>query len=486
MEESKLLSNRRIEKLNSKTDYLGIINKGDLIKQFLKGSTSSIDEIKMFALYGEWGSGKSTLMKYLQDELSGDFNTFFFEAWEYEKDENLAMSLLEYITFESKTPSEEFYQDVLKYGGRILRGMGKSIKLNIPLFTNGPGIELNPAAFVEEMTKSEEISFYEALKKFKLEFNRLEDYITKGNNHKYNIVFIDDLDRCEPEQVLNLMSAIKLFFTYGNKTIFFCGIDKSAVEAAVKTKYGKVVKANEYLEKIFDVTFSMPNEIMIQKLIDYYFDDTSYNLKYHNHSIRYLVNDFFKYLEFYNPRRIKKVLNKFQMMRNFKKMDKELDNPFPNIDLRNNSEKSLFETFLVLYLLILHEFYSADFDNFINFELKRKVYLNTIDDLRGASDSFNNLIEENFSDIPFLKIATYAESNPNQSMFSICISPIKIERNSFKSFYIGFTNDIISSKKDIDFLFYKYVNKYSFKYWTESKSSSATFKSIKKLIKDLL
>lgn len=486
MEESKLLSNRRIEELNRDTDYLGIINKGDLIKQFLKGSTSSIDEIKMFALYGEWGSGKSTLMKYLQDELSGDFNTFFFEAWEYEKDENLAMSLLEYITFESNSSSEEFYKDVLKYGGRILRGMGKSVKLNIPLFPNGPGIDLDPSAFVEEMTKAEEISFYDALKKFKLEFNRLEDFITKGDNHKYNIVFIDDLDRCEPEQVLNLMSAIKLFFTYGHKTIFFCGIDKSAVEAAVKTKYGKVVKSNEYLEKIFDISFSMPNEIVIQKLIDYYFDDTIYNLKDDSHSIRFYINDFFQYLEFYNPRRIKKVLNKFQMLRSFRRMNIEFDHTFPNIDLKNNSEKSLFETLLVLYFLILHEFYSVDFDNLLNFELKRKVYSNTITDFKGVSDSFNNLIINNFSTISFSDIARHAENNPNQSLFSVCISPINIESNSFKSFYIGYSNDIIASKKNIEFLFYKYINRYGFKYWTLENSSLATFKSVKKLIKDLL
>ena len=44
------------------------------------------------------------------------------------------MSLLEYITFESNSSSEEFYKDVLKYGGRLLRGLGKSIKLNIQIF----------------------------------------------------------------------------------------------------------------------------------------------------------------------------------------------------------------------------------------------------------------------------------------------------------------------------------------------------------------
>ena len=133
MTKPKLLSNLPIEDLTSETDYLGIIDKGDLIKAFLVGNKDQFHEIKMFSLYGEWGSGKSSLMKYLEKELKTDFNTFFFEAWEFEKDENLAMSLLENITSKNIDPTEQFCSDILKYGGRILRGLGKSIKLNIPL-----------------------------------------------------------------------------------------------------------------------------------------------------------------------------------------------------------------------------------------------------------------------------------------------------------------------------------------------------------------
>src|SRR5690606_15402498 len=140
----------------------------------------------------------------------------------------------------------------------------------------GAALELDPSNFIDALDNDNEPTFYVALKKFKSDFIRLEDFITKGNNPKYNLIFIDDLDRCEPQQVLNLMSAMKLFFTYGVKTIFICGIDKKAVESAVKTKYGKLVKSNEYLEKIFDISFSMPEHNDIEKLIYHYFDATPY------------------------------------------------------------------------------------------------------------------------------------------------------------------------------------------------------------------
>jgi len=494
MAHPKLLSNLPIQDLTSETDYLGIIDKGDLIKTFLIGNKDQFDEIKMFSLYGEWGSGKSSLMKYLEKELKGDFNTFFFEAWEFEKDENLAMSLLEFITSKNKDITEELCESILKYGGRILRGLGKSIKLNIPLFPNGPALELDPSAFVEEISQNEELTFYKALGNFKTEFTRFEDFITNGNKQKYNIVFIDDLDRCEPEQVLNLLSAIKLFFTYGSKTIFFCGIDKKAVEQAVKTKYGEIVIANEYLEKIFDISFSMPEHDDLLKMVNYYFDNTVYELKTDKISINERVNTFFQYLEFTNPRRVKKVLNKFQILRNIKSLNlPEKYSPFPNIDEKDGTQKSYFETFLVLYLIIIHEFHPVYFANFLDFNFKAKRYLESLERnnvMSPANKTENRAIMErategNKSQVSLQEM--YFGDHRIYEGFSICIAPSAIEAfdGKYLSNQVEISKMIVVDNK-IEILFYKYFAK---NYENVSKDgflSNSSFLNIKKIIKNAL
>lgn len=493
MTKPRLLSNLPIDDLTSETDYLGIIDKGDLIKTFLIGNKDQFDEIKMFSLYGEWGSGKSSLMKYLEKELKADFNTFFFEAWEFEKDENLAMSLLEFITSKNINITEELCSDILKYGGRILRGLGKSIKLNIPLFPNGPGVELDPSAFVEELSKNEELTFYKALESFKTEFIRFEDKITNGEKPKYNIVFIDDLDRCEPEQVLNLLSAIKLFFTYGEKTIFFCGIDKKAVEQAVKTKYGEIVKANEYLEKIFDISFSMPEYDDLLKLISYYFDTTAYEIGSNIEPINSKVNEFFQYLEFTNPRRVKKVLNKYQILRNIKSLSlPEKYSPFPNIDEKDGDQNSYFETILVLYLIILHEFYPEFFTVFLDFNIKSKKYIENLDKNSeipsGSRTRLKRMIKNSaistFSKTP-LKTILF-EENIYES-FSICIAPSNIEKINETIFYdkdeiVG----MIVGDNKIEILFYKYISENYMNVKDDKFLSHSSFLSIKKLIKNAL
>ncbi|MCA1966327.1 MAG: KAP family NTPase [Flavobacterium sp.] len=485
MTKPKLLANLPIENLTKEYDYLGVIDKGDLIKAFLVGNKEQLNEIKMFTLYGEWGSGKSSLMKYLEKELKSDFNTFFFEAWEFEKDTNLAMSLLQFINTKNIETGEQFCDDLIKYGSRILRGLGKSVKLNIY------NIELDPSSFVEELTKKEELSFYEALNAFKLEFVRFEDKITLNNKPKFNIVFIDDLDRCEPEQVLNLLSSIKLFFTYGQKTIFFCGIDKKAVNQAVKTKYGKVVKSNEYLEKIFDISFSMPEYDNLLNLINHYFDDTIYKFGVNTYGINVRINEFFRELEFTNPRRVKKVLNKFQYLRNLKEIDLQMKfMPFPNIDMKDGVQQSFFETTLILYLIILHEFYEDYYRDFLDFEKKKNIYLNLIT-TDTEKKNVINLIERNFSCLNFEdypeKIKHLKHKQVDfMNVFLICFGPTETKNVSFNHFNEN-SIFLFDKKNKIEHLYYKFLSTKSQQILLEDKNlSKCNLKRLKKLIKNAL
>lgn len=488
MTQPKLLANLPIENLSTETDYLGVLEKGNLISTFLKGNKERFDEIKMFSLFGEWGSGKSTLMKFLEKDLNEEFNTFFFEAWQFEKDENLALSLLEFMNAKNIDNGEEFCENLIKYGARILRGLGKSVKFNIPLYPEGPSVDLDMSGFVDEFSKKEDVSFYKSLEKFKKEFVIFEDKLTAEKGQKYNIVFIDDLDRCEPEQVLNLLSAIKLFFTYGQRTIFFCGIDKVAVNQAVKTKYGKVIKANEYLEKIFDISFSMPEHNNLLKLIDNYFGTTTYTIGVNKQSINIWISDFFEKINFTNPRRVKKVLNKLNIVREFKKL---LEDEFPNIDMNDDKESSYFETTLVLYLIILHEFYPDLFNKFLDFDYLKNLYSKGYDDptrfdnlkqyfLKVSSNDCLNLIEDKFKNISNQGMLT-----SEKIKFYLCFGPsYGIEKIS-TGFFNGDTNDVFISSKNIDYWFYVYLNSFNLKYLL-SNSSNISIVNVKKIIKNVL
>ena len=214
---------------------------------------------KIIALYGNWGSGKSTVietLKYRIDTEGRKLETkneklisIKFDAWKYEKEDNLPYALLEFILselenyekFDLKTKAEiRIIKNKLLKSGKIVF---KSIHVSYKFlrFTFEPKNDESKAKEIENIVEG-----------FKTLSNILKD------SNKRLIVFIDELDRCEIENVLNLLSSIKLLFVSGENINYFVAVDKEAVSKALENRYGDKIKAEEYLEKIFNFSFYMP------------------------------------------------------------------------------------------------------------------------------------------------------------------------------------------------------------------------------------
>jgi hypothetical protein len=330
----------------------------------------------MLVLYGEWGSGKSTVIKAIEKglnegKLKEKYQTFYFNAWKYEKDRNLAFSLFEFLIdgIENKKEYIKLFQNekkdtILKSGHDLLVGSLKGINIGFPFLSWNAGSLIKHLEGIEKETKLKK-SLYKKINEFEKKFESILEYIEE----KTWIIFIDDLDRCEAENVLNLLSAIKLFFTLGKgKVIYFCGVDKSAVSEAVKVKYGEIIKSEEYLEKIFDISFNMSKDFQIVKLLNRYFPNEEQDFTDK-------IEKFFKEVKFKNPRHLKKVLNKYTIISEFKKdnPDNELSKLIPNI--RIDGEGYFLSTIFVLYIIILFEFYHEKFEEIKDYDAKFENYI---------------------------------------------------------------------------------------------------------------
>ena len=98
-----------VKKLKSNTptklqveDLFNTKPKADMLKDFLANYQLTLEDNRMIVLYGEWGSGKTSILNYLKEELSDYYETIIFDAWKYEKDGNLPLSLFEAIYDASK------------------------------------------------------------------------------------------------------------------------------------------------------------------------------------------------------------------------------------------------------------------------------------------------------------------------------------------------------------------------------------------------
>jgi nucleoside-triphosphatase THEP1 len=450
MSKVNLQINKSLSELTEETDLFGTYDKMEFIKTFLEEEADSeyIKENNMIALYGSWGSGKTTLIQTLEKKLDKEkYKSIVFYAWKYEKDQNLAFSLYELLL--DKLECTEQKKVFIKTARDLLIGSLKGINISLGVVQINP---LDAIKGIEEalVEKNLEISFYSKIKNFEDQFNKLVDQILKEQDKKLLIVFIDDLDRCEPDHILDLLSMIKLFFTLGkesslgknSKIIFFCGIDKDAVKKAIKKRYGDIIKSEEYLEKIFDLSFEMP-------IKGYKIEGFFNSLKIFDEKKEvFLISSFFHNITFTNPRHIKKVINKYLILclikRDFENKYKDL---IPAIII-GDWNGYIFDTIMVLYFIILHEFYINKYNELQNYDAKFGNYFDhyiTEKNSRLTRRDIENRINQSLR----AKKDFFVFKNLNNLLF---LAAEDASFNNFQKFLSFFTPRITDPKKGLTIL----------------------------------
>ena len=238
----------------------------------------------VIAVHGEWGSGKTSLINAVYEmtkkliETDGTkCKTLKFDAWEYERTD-IVVALLQKISDE--------------YGPSI------SAKLSASVSSFVTDVVLRK---VVGMSKDDvEKHFTEFIKHVPTIRENLEE-ITKNNRL---IVFVDDLDRCNVENVLGMLEAIKMFFT-AEGVIFVVAVDMDKIERAWQLRYNNELASTEgrdHIEKIFQLKLSLPFK-----------QDTAISAFVSRMFPRFLMCDQRKKLLVSgckrNPRNIKRILN---------------------------------------------------------------------------------------------------------------------------------------------------------------------------------
>lgn len=247
-------------------------------------------------VYGDWGSGKSTLMKMVKESLEADKNTLTveFNGWLFEGYEDAKTALCGTILDEMRThetlfaKGKEKIKALLKKidGGKLL---SKGVKYGLDfLLTSGIGTitELTLTGIISAVKQKAGDVSEDEIKKVIDAFKKEETKRTEIKNFRKTfkevfedckgerlVVFIDELDRCTPDTVLDIFEAIRLFL-YVPGTTFIIGADERLVSYAVKTKYKDIPGhdidiSKEYLEKLVQYPVKIPqlNEQEVKQYI---------------------------------------------------------------------------------------------------------------------------------------------------------------------------------------------------------------------------
>ena len=252
-------------------------------------------------IFGSWGSGKTTLMRCIERKFENhtehfgveefeshlhnfdktNFKTIWFNPWKYDDTHGIRNALIQTILREMAENSQraivkkkcnnlatlyDASQRILHIGEH-LAGVALQSQMwgvnPIELFKafrqSGGKARTNPAQNeVNNLAVELDTDPYLFINSFEAQFREVvKEYV--GENGRL-VIFIDDLDRCLPENALTVLESLKLYLDNAN-CVFFIGLDKRVIEQAVKQRYKNLnVTGKEYIEKMIQLNFFLPEK----------------------------------------------------------------------------------------------------------------------------------------------------------------------------------------------------------------------------------
>ena len=243
-------------------------------------------------VFGVWGAGKSTLLNLVQqkvDEKTGKSKKticFTINAWTFEGYEDAKIALMEALLRElkeNKSVPEKVKEGIIGLLKRVdyFKLAIKAISVGAPIVASAVTMNPIPALMSAPVTaetigkgvarvadniktmhddylKDSEESVVSSVRKFKEEFAK-----TLSDDEIDNvIVLIDDLDRCQPDSIIETLEAIKLFLSVP-KMSFIVAADENVIQYAIRKKYPPVGNYavnldREYIEKIIQLPIYIP------------------------------------------------------------------------------------------------------------------------------------------------------------------------------------------------------------------------------------
>jgi hypothetical protein len=254
-------------------------------------------------VFGDWGSGKSSLMKMMHQRLAAEpgYVCVTFSPWQHEDYTDVKASLMVAV-MTALRDRRSLWDKLEDIGSEQARGLWEKLRDRINWFraagflakgvsavavSTGGDLSAVPLAIgslgdLAQTLKAEDVGkvverveeasrqvlagganpgpepVEQGINEFRADFAALLDEL----DIQALVVFIDDLDRCLPPNIVDTFEAIRLFLAVP-KTAFVIGADERIVRHAIATRYPELPDqavniGRDYLEKIVQIPLRIP------------------------------------------------------------------------------------------------------------------------------------------------------------------------------------------------------------------------------------
>ena len=235
----------------AKDDALGFDQVASQLAEMLLAS----EAVGPFTLGIEagWGMGKSSLMRHIERELVARAQTkkvvpVWFNAWTAEGDD-----VLEGLV---KSVLAEMNSSALR---RTLRNKQLVSWLRVVVMVLAQWLRLSDVVDVFWEKTGTDVRTRNELQT--LVQDAIDEWAKRSPapEGRMLVVFIDDLDRCSPDNVFRVFEAVKLYLATP-QFVFVIGFDQAVISQAIlrEKKYADAETGRSYLEKVVQMGYPIP------------------------------------------------------------------------------------------------------------------------------------------------------------------------------------------------------------------------------------
>lgn len=222
----------------------------------------------VMAMDSPWGTGKTSSVRMLKEIMEEKgYRCLYFNAW---KADHIADPLIPLVAqvvgamdpsdragtertaiTKVKRTAEAIGKLMLNVGARAATaGFLTADDVTEAIAADGAGRAIDTV--IDAYLKQNDL--YQQLRD---ELSTVVSLLPSEQQKEHLIFFIDELDRCRPTFAVDLLERVKHIFDI-EKVIFVLSVDAAQIAASVKSVYGEGIDSHGYLQRFFDLTFSLP------------------------------------------------------------------------------------------------------------------------------------------------------------------------------------------------------------------------------------
>lgn len=242
-------------------DLLNYYPYAEKIQKVIQGYTNNPEPLTI-GIYGKWGAGKTSLLNLIERHIEifkkekndKPYIKFHYNPWIYQTKEEMLYDFFETLTRKLVYSGDE----TLKKAGKFIKKYSKYLKavklsasVGIPKIFNA-GLSVEPYEILQRLGEDLE-GEEKSLNELK---DNIDDILVKSD--KKIVVFIDDVDRLDKDEIFTLFKLIKINADFKNLIFVIC-LDQDYVAKAIHHRYGNEEKSGkDFLEKIINIPLELP------------------------------------------------------------------------------------------------------------------------------------------------------------------------------------------------------------------------------------